>query len=681
MALDQSGRGIGFLRPSSLGVGIGLNKFNVVARGKSSPLEPPVGHSSFLKTILNIQGFNAPDPASAPGPLESVIAAEKVVSTVQVESVPAVEPETAAPVQLVTSVEVVTSTEPESVPEPVSIESTTIAIVEDVPAALPTEELAVVQDTETKETETQTEDLTTSPTTFLTLTPALAPSPPAVNDTKILVVDSTWVDESFDAPVTPEKILALLEKAPGSAIVVEVKKVPASLVVEEVAAPVVISEEVPAPVSEDAAPEPVPEVVTAPVVIPVEKVLVVDPTWMDASLDAPVDAATILTLPLGSAPVVEEAAGPVEEIAAAIQEPVAPVEEAVAPVEEIAAPVEIEERSQEEDVVVEEASVAIEPATAVIPVPAALIVDPLFTDDSFTAPVTPETILALPNGITVIAIPTEEEIATAVSEPEVVAISEPEAAPVSEPEVATVTVSEPEAAPVSPVIEASVPVTECLAVDPTWTDSTLEAPVTPEKLLALPDKVLSAPISVISCVPASPVSGSSSFPRLTSDEAVIQTAVPVINAHGSSVAIALEHIEDITAFETPVTQSSSSSFSPATTTTEDESFSSASSVTDLEIVVKPANKTVRIIEPIVWPVIHEDDFDAAVSSVLPAEFELESVMGLDLSWTIPHIKQSERDPKEVAAEKTAVKALVRGNLQGRMLADAAERLDLVLRRE
>ncbi|KAK4231630.1 hypothetical protein QBC38DRAFT_200709 [Podospora fimiseda] len=673
MALDQSNRGIGFLRPSSLGVGIGLNKFNVVARGKSSPLEPPTGHSSFLKTILNIQGFNAPGPLESE-PENPVVIAEKVVSTVQVESVSAVESEAKSetvtpPVESV--VEIVSSTEPEFLSEP-----TIVTVLKEVPASIPTEEPVVKKETETKEIETQTEELATTPApTFLTLTPA----PPTALSPPVLAVDPTWVDESFDAPVTPEKILALLEKAPGSIVV---QKVAPVIISEEVVAPVSVSEEdVPAPISEEAAEEPVPEVAATPVVIPVEKVLAVDPSWTDASLDAPVDAATILGLPLGSIPVVEQAVVPVEEIAAPIEEPVALVEVSEAP----ATSVEVEELSKEEDVVAdEEAPVTIEPVVVDTPAAVILTVDPVFTDDSFNAPVTPETILALPNGITVIAVPVaEEQVAAPVSEPEVIAISEPEATASSEPEVVTISepeiiaVSEPEVAPVTPV-----PAIKILAVDSTYTDSALEAPVTPEKLLALPEKVLSAPISVICCIPASPVSDSSSFPRLTSDEAIIQTNFPVINAHRSSVAIALEHIEDITTIETPVTQSSSSSFSPATiTATEEECFSSASSVADLDVVFKPAKKVVRAIEPVVWPLILEDDFDAAVSSVLPAGFDLESLMDLDWSWTVPQIKQSERDPKEVAAEKAAVKALVRGNFQGRRLADAADRLEIVVRGE
>ncbi|KAK4160162.1 hypothetical protein QBC43DRAFT_118448 [Cladorrhinum sp. PSN259] len=676
MALDQSGRGIGLLRPSSIGFGLGLNKFNVVSsRAKSNSLESSsVGPgSSFLKTILNIQGFNAPGPIESP-----------VQSSVEPIAPSTPSPAVAANVQQpVASAEPVTATEPEPVPEPASTESTTIPAVDnDTPADLPTEPLVVEQETEIQEIETLTEDMTpSSPATFLTLTPtpAPAPAPLVVNDTKILIVDPTWTDESLNAPVTAEKIVALPEKAIGSTIIVRVEEISVSPVSEDEDPLVSVSEDVPAPVAQEVVPEPLSDVNPAPAVAPVEKVLSVDPTWTDASLDAPVDAATILALPLGSVPQVEETAAPAEEAVAPVEEPAAPVDLS----EPTATPVEIEEPAQEKDIVAEDASITIEPATPITLVRTDLTVDPRFTDDSFNAPVTPETILALPNGVTVIEIPATEEKETAAPVPE------PDVVPAVEPEVAA-TLEEPEVTPASPVIESTpvvlpvtLPVIKSLAVDASWTDENLEAPVTPEKLLALPDKVLSAPVSVSSslAVQASLVP-SGAFPRLTPDEVVIKTAIPVINAHGSSVAIALEHIEDVSALDTPVTLSSSSSFSPATTTaTEEECPSSATSVADLEITIKAPKKVVRIIEPIVWPVILEDDFDAAVSSVLPADFELDEVMDLDLSWTIPSIKQSDRDAKEVAAEKSAVKALVRGNLQGRRLADAADRLELVVKSE
>ncbi|KAK4465138.1 hypothetical protein QBC42DRAFT_283767 [Cladorrhinum samala] len=534
-------RGIGSLRASS---SLGLNRLSTFSRGGSSPLEP-LGRSS-LRSIL---GFSRASVDTTSEPTVEPVAApavQPIAPSSPVDSAPD-HAGTVSPTKSATPAErpaspvtpVASSTEPASIenanPANAVEEIVTASVQED--ASLPIGTVpAAVQDASVPGDAAV----------------VVASSAPAAS-LALSYTDSAYSNDSLDAPVTPDKILALPLGTPDVTF----------------ALPHTISK--------------------------------------DAPLDVQNNSSTIISPPeqtLTAVSAADEAAAPVEEFIATSEE---------------------------------------------APTPVSTVVDSVSTKD-------------LP------AVPATEPI-VAVDDAGIEANADAAA----------------NATTIVPVIESTapaIPVRKALAIDTTFIDSNLEAPVTPGKLLALPQKVLTTPVLSACSVPASPVPAGASFLTLTSDSTTQGIVVDQDEDVTAAVSEATpEHAEDAFPLETPITASSSSSFASPAETEIHDSFSSASSVSsvaDSDIVAPEKPHAKKTIEPIVWPVIYEDDFDAPVSSLVAKDFDLQEVMQLDFSWTIPQISQGMKDATELAAEKEAVNALTRGSPRARRLADAAQLLLLAI---
>ncbi|KAK4646918.1 uncharacterized protein QC761_100460 [Podospora bellae-mahoneyi] len=187
-----------------------------------------------------------------------------------------------------------------------------------------------------------------------------------------LVPDNAWLDESLNAPVSPDSILALPNTLTG------------------VGAAVV---ELPAPVEPcDGFPTAtVAAVAAAAPASPTVKLLSVDPKWMDDALAAPVTPAALLALPQRTL---------ILQVDALEESPVAPV----APVENQEAVAATEEKDAESNAPVAIPTPVPEQPTVVLDqlaaestlAPVVLIADKTWMDEAFNSPVTPCALLALP---------------------------------------------------------------------------------------------------------------------------------------------------------------------------------------------------------------------------------------------------------------------------------------------
>ncbi|KAK4202934.1 hypothetical protein QBC40DRAFT_275579 [Triangularia verruculosa] len=185
-----------------------------------------------------------------------------------------------------------------------------------------------------------------------------------------------------------------------------------------------------------------PEYTPAPALVP-------DSAWIDESLNAPVSPGSILALPnrlpVGDLAVDEDAASVVEH--------------------DIAPPV---------------VAASAEPASPTMESPA---VDPTWMDSDLLAPVTPASILALPEKTTVAAIQSLEKCAAD-------AVEDATATEIPTP---VQTTSSPE----------KIETRTALVPDNAWMDASLNAPVTPYSLLALPEKNITFVNSPVTAPPPS----------------------------------------------------------------------------------------------------------------------------------------------------------------------------------
>lgn len=405
---------------SHLGLGRGMNFLNrspfslVGGPTVAGPLKP-IGATPFFKNLLNFQAPESPKEEDTESPTVATPPAPESVTESAPESAPdsavdtiVVSEKVVLVVEDVTPQEVVVSAET-TISEPVSDITTdsNTAALEPVAVETIVEEVVVV--------------------------PVAAPT-----ESCVLVVDAAFTDDSFDAPVTPDTILALPNKAFGSDL--------SGSAVEVVIA-------APAPACERDLPPPATIVIAAPA----PKVLAIDTTFSDDSLDAPVDSATILALPdrLSSGTQVIDDEPPVEEVV---------VDEAV--IEDVVTVV-----SQQAPAPASTPIATLEPSPAPAAVAVALTVDATWMDASFNAPVTPGSILALPNGMTSKLV---EQVVIVTEEGPLTTADAPFAEPPVEEE------------------DAAAPATEILVIDGIWMDSSLDAPVTPSAILALPEKTFGA---------------------------------------------------------------------------------------------------------------------------------------------------------------------------------------------
>ncbi|KAK0669034.1 hypothetical protein QBC41DRAFT_112239 [Cercophora samala] len=174
-----------------------------------------------------------------------------------------------------------------------------------------------------------------------------------------LVPDSAWLDETLNAPVSPDTILALPNTltVPGPAVV-----------------------ESPVPV-ESLEIAPVAAIVAVTPASPAVELLSTDPTWMDDALVAPVTPAAILALPQKTLIFEVDALEQSDDQ----EESVTATEETNAESAPVPAPVPEQPTTLLEQVAAESS-----------PTPVALIADNAWMDQSLNAPVTPYALLALP---------------------------------------------------------------------------------------------------------------------------------------------------------------------------------------------------------------------------------------------------------------------------------------------
>ncbi|KAK4187899.1 hypothetical protein QBC35DRAFT_497614 [Podospora australis] len=516
----------------------------------------------------------------------------------------------------------------------------------------------------------------------------------------VLTIDTAFSDEASHAPVDAVTILALPNKISSGTqfsdeVVAETAAVEEAIVeaaveaaVEEAVAETADVEE---PAVEQAAPEEIAaeqiaieDVVAivssapAPVPAPAPKVLIVDPTWMDASLAAPVTPNSILALP-------NRLPGTVVEQVTVIAE--APVEVAI--VAEENAPVEVTVTSESAAPV----QVTVKEEVTVAPVAEVLV-----AESFLGAPVTPAAILALPERIVRMesSVPTVEvvepvsEVALPHSTPEHSAV-EANSAPVSPQRTLALLNGSPlvtpeiSAAPaflrLTPTSQTFLPRNSSgvIAVDHIEDISALRRNPSSNQIIIDHIEDISAP----SHVPSSLLSR-----NVSSNLIVVDHAEDVLASRTASLSqITVEHVETVSAPVDPISPVSISSdptvpsegagsfgleseisLSKVNDRDTEDSDVESSSDEALEIV-KPKKKTAAVIKAIVWPVIHEDDFDApASSSIDTREIDWEQLLQLDLSWMIPA-------PTSTAEEKAkAAKVLVKPGERALIL--AAQRLTL-----
>ena len=78
------------------------------------------------------------------------------------------------------------------------------------------------------------------------------------------------------------------------------------------------------------------------------------------------------------------------------------------------------------------------------------------------------------------------------------------------------------------------------------------------------------------------------------------------------------------------------------------------------------------IPAIAFPLILEDDFDAAVSSIL--DTELEHLLDIDITWSVPHIVEKGKSERDIVRERLANKSTTQFNRQNLRLEKAAQEL-------
>jgi hypothetical protein len=94
---------------------------------------------------------------------------------------------------------------------------------------------------------------------------------------------------------------------------------------------------------------------------------------------------------------------------------------------------------------------------------------------------------------------------------------------------------------------------------------------------------------------------------------------------------------------------------------------------DLDQNPEPAPVTTPV--PVtVYPLLFEDDFDAAASSIPNSELEL--LFDTDISWSIPQIVEKEKSERDVVRERLANKATAKFNIQNLRLEKAAQALSI-----
>lgn len=76
----------------------------------------------------------------------------------------------------------------------------------------------------------------------------------------------------------------------------------------------------------------------------------------------------------------------------------------------------------------------------------------------------------------------------------------------------------------------------------------------------------------------------------------------------------------------------------------------------------------------VYPVIFEDDFDAAISSVFNADFE--RLMDLDVAWSVPQVVEKGKSQREITRERLANKSTAQFSPQNLRLEKAAKALSI-----
>ncbi|KAK4173803.1 hypothetical protein QBC36DRAFT_335062 [Triangularia setosa] len=264
-------------------------------------------------------------------------------------------------------------------------------------------------------------------------------APPIQDHAEELVLDSAWIDESLNAPVSPNSILALPNRLTG-------------------VDPVVVEDAVPlqecdiAPIAAIASPAPASNTLELPFV---------DPTWMDIGLLAPVTPTALLALP-------DKVPG--SEINILEETPVAPVE---IQAERAADAVEHDTEASASAAAVpvdapgpEQPTTSPEQTTTETPLaPAILIPDSAWIDEFLNAPVTPYALLSLP----------EKNITAASS-----------------------SALDPPPSLLIEAVQTPATSTQTMPISDAWTDASFDAPVTPLVLLALPEKNCTSTASLVS---------------------------------------------------------------------------------------------------------------------------------------------------------------------------------------